>query len=107
MAQFKLPLSGNVTQWINPMIWFMSGNELNVYVGDSSAPEVEKDALDRVGSYGKQLGQVCDALIAVLKLLPNRDSLSPAEKAAIDKFEAMANEIATVKERHKRPALRP
>jgi hypothetical protein len=34
-------------------------------------------------------------------------SLSPDEKEAIQSFKVMLNEIATVKEKHDRPALRP
>ena len=45
MALFKLPLSGDVVQWINPITWFMSGNQItaNVYLGKFSAPEVEAE----------------------------------------------------------------
>lgn len=107
MALFKLPLSGNVTQWINPMTWFMSGNQVNVYMGDSSAPEVEAEILDRVGTYGKQLGQIGDVLIVLLKHLPDREKLSETERTAIEAFEKMADEIADVKHRHKRHAMRP
>jgi hypothetical protein len=107
VALFKLPLSGNVSQWINPMAWFLSGNQLNVYLGDSSAPEVEAEILDRVGTYGKQLGQVTDAVIVLLKHLPDRAGLPPQELAALSKFEAMAAEVATIKEKHQRAAMRP
>ena len=107
MAQFNLPLSGNVSQLINPMTWFMSGNSLNVYVGDSSAPEVETEILDRVGTYGKQLGQLTDALIVMLRHMPDRKSWPADEQATLAKFEAMAADVATIKEKHKRPAVRP
>jgi hypothetical protein len=59
MALFKLPLSGDVVQWINPMTWFISGNQItaNVYLGESGAPEVEVEVLDRIGTYGRQLSE--------------------------------------------------
>jgi len=65
MALFKLPLSGDVVQWINPVTWFLSGNQItaNVYLGESGSPEVEAEILDRVGTYGRQLGQIADAMI--------------------------------------------
>ena len=65
MALFKLPLSGDVVQWINPVTWFLSGNQItaNVYLGESGSPEVE--ILDRVGTYGRQLGQTADAMIVL------------------------------------------
>jgi hypothetical protein len=49
MALFKLPLSGDVVQWINPVTWFASGNQItaNVYLGESSSPETEAEILDR------------------------------------------------------------
>ena len=107
MALFKLPLAGDVVQWINPMTWFMSGNQVNVYLGESTAPEVEAEVLDRVGTYGKQLGQVSDALIVLLKHLPDRENLPPAERDAIAAFEKMANAVADIKEKNKRAAMRP
>ena len=107
MALFKLPLSGDVVQSINPMTWFFSGNQVNVYLGESSAPEVESEILDRVGTYGRQLGQVCDALVVLLRRLPDRASLPADEQKALEVFEKMAGDIAGIKEKHKRPALRP
>jgi hypothetical protein len=106
VALFKLPLAGDVVQWINPVTWFMSGNQVNVYLGESSAPEVEAEVLDRVGTYGKQLGQVSDALIVLLKHLPDREKLPAAEQHAIAAFEKMANAVADIKERNKRAAMR-
>jgi hypothetical protein len=109
MALFKLPLSGDVVQWINPVTWFMSGNQIstNVYLGESSAPEVEAEILDRVGTYGRQLGQITDAMIVLLRHLPDRESLTRKESDVIKAFEKMANEIANIKEKHKRQAVRP
>src|ERR1700748_1666758 len=85
MALFKLPLSGNVAQWINPVTWFMSGNQVtaNVYLGESSAPEVEADILDRVGTYGRQLGQLIDAVTVLLEHLPAHTKLTPDDRKAI------------------------
>ena len=109
MALFKLPLSGNVVQWINPVTWFMSGNQLtaNVYLGESSAPEVESEILDRVGTYGRQLGQLIDVVTVLLERLPAHAALTPDDRKAIAAFEAMASEIADIKEKHRRHAMRP
>jgi len=59
MALFKLPLSGDVVQWINPITWFMSGNQItaNVYLGESSAPEVETEILVECGCQYGQMRQ--------------------------------------------------
>jgi hypothetical protein len=109
MALFKLPLSGDVVQWINPVTWFASGNQIstNVYLGESSSPETEAEILDRVGTYGRQLGQIADAMIVLLRHLPHRASLSPEDSKSIEAFEKMANDIADIKEKHKRQAVRP
>jgi hypothetical protein len=69
--------------------------------------EVEAEILDRVGTYGKQLGQITDAMIVLLKHLPDRESLTRKESDVIKAFEKMANEIANIKEKHKRQAVRP
>jgi len=109
MALFKLPLSGDVVQWINPVTWFASGNQIstNVYLGESGSPETEAEILDRVGTYGRQLGQIADAMSVLLRHLPNRANLLPEESKALDKFEKMANDIADIKEKHKLQAVRP
>ena len=109
MALFKLPLSGDVVQWINPVTWFLSGNQItaNVYLGESGSPEVEAEILDRVGTYGRQLGQIADAMIVLLRHLPHRENLASEEREAIEAFEKMANDIANIKEKHKRQAVRP
>src|SRR5277367_963609 len=85
MALFKLPLSGDVVQWINPVTWFASGNQIstNVYLGESSSPETEAEILDRVGTYGRQLGQITDAMIVLVRHLPDRESLPRKESDVI------------------------
>jgi hypothetical protein len=87
----------------------VSGNQINanVYLGESSAPDVEAEILDRSGTYGRQLGQASHAVTVLLKHLPNRAKLPADERKAIAAFEAMAHEIADIKEKHKRQALRP
>jgi hypothetical protein len=112
MPVFKLPLSGDVVQSINPWTAFMSpiGNQfgvVNITLGQSSAPEVERDVLSDVGTYGKQLGQIGDVLIALLARMPTSPPLSAAEEKAINDLRKTLNQIADVKDRHNRPALRP
>lgn len=103
MPLFKLPLSGDVVQSINPMAWFFSGNSVNVYLGDSSAPEVEAEVLDNVGTYGRQLGQITDALIVLLRHLPDREALAPDERKVLAKLEEMEAKVAAIKRKHGRP----
>jgi hypothetical protein len=72
MPDFKLPLSGNVTQTINPWTPFFNpvGSQIglvNINLGNSSNPEIEEQVLSDVASYGKQLGRIEDVL-AVLSI---------------------------------------
>ena len=66
MPTFKLPLSGDVVQSINPFTAFMTGGQfglVNINLGQSSEPKVEEEVLSDVASYGKQLGRIGDALM--------------------------------------------
>ena len=112
MAELKLPLSGNVSQLISPWTaWFSAfGSQIglvNVKLGQSSAPEVEREILSEVGSYGKQLGRVGDVLTVLLKHFRPDEPLTGDEEKAITALRAMLNEVADIKERHDRQAIRP
>jgi hypothetical protein len=106
MPDVNLPLSGAVTQTINPWTAYLSmmGSQIgliNVNVGSSSDPDVEKDVLARVASYGKQLGRIGDALVVLLKHFQPVGELSHDDRRAIDDLTRMLAEIANVKHDHK------
>jgi hypothetical protein len=113
MPDFKLPLSGDVTQAINPFTMFFNpvGSQvglINVNLGTSSEPAIENQVLSDVASYGKQLGRIGDALIVLLKHFQPRGELTKPEKDAIRDLRSMLDSIAEVKERHSSKAtLRP
>jgi len=112
MPTFKLPLSGDVVQAISPWTAFMSpiGSQMglfNVRIGESSEPAVEGDVLSDVASYGKQLGRIGDALIVLLAHFHPMTPLTKEETAAIDDLKQMLRQIADVKDKHKRDAMRP
>ena len=107
MAIFKLPLSGDVSQWINPITSWFSGNQISVNLGESGSPETEAEILRRVGTYGRQLGQITDALVVLINHLPEDLNLSGRESEAMDALKDMANDIARIKENHKLRAVRP
>ena len=107
MPTFKLPLSGDVVQSINPFTAFMTGGQfglVNINLGQSSEPKVEAEVLSDVATYGKQLGRIGDALIVLLAHFHPRTA---EETKAIDALKEMLQNIADVKEKHSRPALRP
>ena len=110
MPTFKLPLSGDVVQSINPFTAFMTGGQfglININLGQSSEPDVEAEVLSDVASYGKQLGRIGDALIVLLKHFNPPAPLDADEAKAIDALNAMLAKIAEVKTKHGRAALRP
>ena len=89
MPAFRLPLSGNVTQSINPwtMLFNPVGSQVglvNIDLGQSSQPEVEQEVLTDVASYGKQIGRIEDALIVLLDHFNPGRSLTVREQQAID-----------------------
>ena len=95
------PFSGGVAQNILPWNWIanFTGSKFSwftVNLGRSSAPEVEADILEEVGSYGRQLGRIGDVLEVLVNKLP-RDTLSEHERAAVEDFSAQLREIRRIK----------
>lgn len=104
---FSMPLSGDVTQAINPWSWtFGSATSqlglVNINLGRSGNPEVEQEVLDEVGSYGKQLGCIGDALAVLIKHV-KLDELAPAERDAITKLRFQLEAIEQIKAGHRAP----
>ena len=52
-------------------------------------------------------GQTADAMIVLLRHLPDRANLAPEEREAIEAFEKMANDIANIKRCGHERALHP
>jgi hypothetical protein len=101
MSNFRLPLSGDVTQSINPLAWFVrwAGNQfgfININLGRSSDPDTEQRILDEVGSYGKQLGRIGDALRVLMNHIRRAD-LKPEETLALMLLEEQLDEIDRIK----------
>ena len=100
---FRLPGSGSVNQSILPWRWAfdLSGSQYSLFsinLGRSSAPELEQEILGEVGSYGRQLGRIGEALEVLIKRLP-KSELSESDAAAIEDFSTQMREIANVKHR--------
>jgi len=105
MPDFKLPLSGNVTQTINPWTVFFNpiGSQIgliNVNLGNSSNPAVEEQVISDVASYGKQLGRIEDVLVVLMTHFRPKRALTKCENKAILDLKRMIEDIADVKERH-------
>ena len=102
-VSWNLPLSGNVKQSILPWTFLFnpSGSQFglfNINLGQSSDPAVEEEILSDVAGYGKQLGRIEDALMALLNRL-DLSGLSPEDRKAVEEFKSMTLEIEKVKKR--------
>lgn len=98
----RLPLSGNVTQAINPWKWVFdwAGSNfslINVNLGRSSDPDLEQEILTEVGSYGRQLGRMGEAMQVLIDKL-DRSTLNTSERHAIEAFEVQLRDIRKLKE---------
>ena len=106
MANFLLPLSGDVSQTSNPWTWFTKvvGGQfgfININLGKSTDPELEQQILDDVGSYGRQLGQLGDALEAVLAHMKT-DAWDDEAKDAVTAFRLQMSAVKRLKAGRKR-----
>lgn len=110
MSRIRNPLSGDVTQFFRLFTssFAAMGSQfglINVNFTQSKAPEVEEEVLERVASYGAQLGRIGDALVVLLThFRPSRD-LTAEELEALGKLRLLLNDIAKVKKAHGRPAM--
>jgi len=106
MPSFRLPLSGNVTQSINP--WTMLFNPIgsqvglvNIEMGQSSQPAVEQQVLEDVGSYGRQIGRIEEALIVLLDHFNPSRPLTDQEQRAIGDLRELASQVEKIKQRNR------
>jgi hypothetical protein len=107
MPSFRLPLSGNVTQSINPwtMLFNPVGSQVglvNIELGQSTQPEVEEEVLTDVASYGKQIGRIEDALVVLLDHFNPSRPLTSQEQQAIDDLRELAAQVQKVKQHYRR-----
>ncbi len=107
MSTFQ-PLSGDVTQTINPWIWMtrIANGQfgfININLGRSSDPELEQQILDDVGGYGRQLGQLGDELEAVLAHMKT-GTWQGESRTAVDAFRFQLAEIRRLKAKRKAAA---
>mgnify|MGYP006943317764 CR=1 FL=1 len=98
---FTMPLSWQLapdalTQPILPNWQF---HLFNVNLGASSNPSVEQKALEKVGSYGRQIGHLAEALEVIVKTTHLLDSpdLTPDEKDVIQVFLGDVSTIRQIK----------
>lgn len=97
-VQWDTTASQNILpNWSQPILPNWTVGLFNVNIGISTNPSVEAQTLQNVGSYGKQIGHLAEALeivIAKLKLLDDK-SLSLDQKDALTIF---LNDVASVRQ---------
>lgn len=89
-------------QEINPWFNNWTGNQLsfiNIDFGDTKHPDLERKILDEVGSYGRQLGHLGDAM-EVLMSLVDRAALSEEQRDTLTVLEGELAKIRSLKRGH-------
>ena len=84
-------------QAINPMTFNQQGAQfgfINIDLGNTAESDLERKILDKVGSYGRQIGRIGDALEVILKHV-NLANLNPDEQDALD---ILKGQIAAVRQ---------
>lgn len=110
MPDFKLPLSGDIVQAINPWNWFFRSDGgqfglVNVNLGKSADPALEQKILDDVGSYGRQLGRLGEAMEVLLDQV-KLERLDARERAVLEDFRLQMAQVQRLKaqQRHAQAA---
>lgn len=100
-GSWSFPLSGDVTQAINPWSWWTSSMQqtgfININQMQSSNPQLEREILENVAGYGRQLGRIIEALCVVCEKGLDQSRLDEAERKAVKCFQGMAADIAALK----------
>lgn len=94
-----LPFSGDVTQ---PWSWLYQFAPITINQMKTESPALEKKIINEVASYGKQLGKLVEAVQILLRHL-DAGQLGSGEKALLDSFTRMANEITAIKGGYEEP----
>ncbi len=90
-------------QAINPWSFYNQGAQLglvNINLGQTAHPEIEQKVLEEVGSYGRQLGRIGDALEVLIDHVALKD-LSQAETDALAILKGQLAEVRKVKSRER------
>jgi hypothetical protein len=99
-SPFQFPFSGDLTQAINPWTWWLRMMSqigfININMTESSDPGMERQIVENVAGYGKQLGRIVEALDALFAHTAT-SGWSAGQKKALGDFLDLAKDIAAVK----------
>ena len=102
MENVYLPMQLAPNNLNQPILPNWSFNLFNVNLGASSNAAIEQEALQSVGSYGKQIGHLAEALelvIGKLNLLESKE-LSQSDKDTLRVFLGDVSAIRKIKDSH-------
>lgn len=88
-------------QAINPWTFYQQGAQfglINVNLGQTPSPEIEQDVLNEVGSYGRQLGRIGDALEVILAHV-KLEGVSTEEQDALKILDGQLAAVRRIKKR--------
>lgn len=81
---------------------FQAGSTYNlvgINIGSTSNPDVEREVQKVVGTYGRQIGHIQEALEVLLKHVP-MSKLSPAEKETLKVLKRDISSVRQIKKKH-------
>ena len=90
----------NLWQAINPWRFFFTGDQVglvNIAIGETRHPDVERKILDEVGSYGRQLGHIGEALEVLIDHF-DQGVLDKDEKGALAILKGELAKVRKVKQ---------
>jgi len=98
---FQLSLAPQqLMQAINPLSFYQQGGQfglVNIDIGQTPDEDLERKILHEVGSYGRQLGRMGDALEVLLRHV-KLDGLSQAEQDALDILKGQLAAVRQIKQ---------
>jgi hypothetical protein len=106
MSNVYMPLQLAPSTLTQPILPNWSFSLFSVNLGSSSDAKVEQQALEQVGSYGKQIGHLAEALEVIvqqLKLLQSKQ-LSQEEKDALQVFLGDVSAVRKIKSSAHQPS---
>jgi hypothetical protein len=87
MASVSMPLQLAPENLNEPILPGWQFSLFSVNLGDSSDPAIEKAAIKKIGSYGKQIGHLAEALEVVIEQMKLLDAdISPEKKDVLKIF---------------------
>ena len=103
METFYMPLQLAPSTLTQPILPNWSFNLFSVNLGATSNAAIEQGALQNVGSYGKQIGHLAEALEVVIKRLKLLDTseLSKEDRDAIQVFLGDVAAVRNIKASHR------